>query len=250
MYCTGCGKEIPDDSRFCPVCGAPVDAGTGSAPERKEPGRQEIEGERITDSIYLCRDGQYRWVYEMPMLKNPTILFTVWKVLGIAFAAVFLLMQLFNLFEDNLDAEGLLSNLKMFGLLALAFLVISIIAYLIVAAVYGWKYVVLFEMNEKQIRHIQVSRQHSKAEILGWITVLAGLAGHSLTTTGIGLNAAARNSSTTEFEGVKSIRSIPRRHVIKLSQGLDRNQIYADGADYDFVLEYISSRCPSGCRKK
>ena len=90
------------------------DTGNGFAPERKEPGRQEIEGERIADSIYLCRDGQYRWVYEMPMLKNPTILFTVWKVLGIAFAAVFLLMQLMNLFEDNLDMEGLLSNLKMF----------------------------------------------------------------------------------------------------------------------------------------
>ena len=226
------------------------DTGNGFAPERKEPGRQESEGERIADSIYLCRDGQYRWVYEMPMLKNPTILFTVWKVLGIAFAAVFLLMQLMNLFEDNLDMEGLLSNLKMFGLLALAFLVISMIAYLIVAAVYGWKYVVLFEMNEKQIRHIQVSRQHSKAQILGWITVLAGLAGRNVTTTGIGFNAVARNSSTTEFAGVKSIRSIPRRHVIKLSQGLDHNQIYAEGADYDFVLEYITSHCPAGCRKK
>lgn len=33
------------------------DTGNGFAPERKEPGRQEIEGERIADSIYLCRDG-------------------------------------------------------------------------------------------------------------------------------------------------------------------------------------------------
>ena len=37
MYCIKCGKEIPDNSVFCPVCGAKQDgtpqaAGAGSAP--------------------------------------------------------------------------------------------------------------------------------------------------------------------------------------------------------------------------
>lgn len=34
MHCTHCGKEIPQTSRFCPNCGAPVDAaaGFGSVP--------------------------------------------------------------------------------------------------------------------------------------------------------------------------------------------------------------------------
>ena len=31
-------------------------------------------------NIVLCPDGKYRWYYEYPMLKNPVILFTVWKV--------------------------------------------------------------------------------------------------------------------------------------------------------------------------
>jgi hypothetical protein len=33
-------------------------------------------------------DGKYRWVDEVPMLKNPSILFDVYKVLGISFGIV------------------------------------------------------------------------------------------------------------------------------------------------------------------
>ena len=255
MYCSNCGKEILDDSKYCAFCGVAVEAApTAENPEkpktdaprqkRKINAQEDITGEKVTDNIFLCQDGVFRWVYEMPMLKNPTILFTVWKVLGISFGVVFLLFQIINLFEDNLSVESLLSNLKVFGLLMLAFFVISIIAYVIVAATYGWKYVVLFEMDENQIKHIQVSKQHSKAEVLGLITALAGIASKRLTTTGIGLTAAARNSSTSEFAHIKSIKSFPKRHVIKISQGLDHNQVYADGADYDFALEYITARCP------
>ncbi len=35
--------------------------------------------------VTLYPDGKYRWVYEVPMLKNPCILFDVYKVLGIGF---------------------------------------------------------------------------------------------------------------------------------------------------------------------
>ena len=256
MYCRYCGKEIPDDKEICPLCGNPVEADapkedkpadirSGSGRKKRIHSQQDIEGKQVTDSIYLCQDGKYRWVYEMSMLKNPTILFTVWKVLGIAFGIVFLLMQFMDLFGGNLSVDGFLHGLTLFALLALVFLVISIIAYVIVAAMYGWKYVVLFEMDEKQIKHIQVSRQHKKAELLGFVTAMAGLKSHNPTAVGMGLQAAARSTSTSEFVHVKSIRSFPGRHVIKISQGLEHNQIYAEGADYDFALRYIISHCPN-----
>jgi hypothetical protein len=38
--------------------------------------------------VTLYPDGKYRWVYEVPMLKNPSILFDVYKVLGISFGIV------------------------------------------------------------------------------------------------------------------------------------------------------------------
>ena len=33
----------------------------------------------------LCPDGKYRWVYDVPMLTNPSILFDVYWVLLISF---------------------------------------------------------------------------------------------------------------------------------------------------------------------
>lgn len=39
MFCTRCGSEIPKESRFCPVCGRPVEAdGAAIAPAVYQPG--------------------------------------------------------------------------------------------------------------------------------------------------------------------------------------------------------------------
>ena len=47
-------------------------------------------------NIILGEDGKYRWVYELPMLKNPVILMTVWRVLlisGLILAGFGLIMR-------------------------------------------------------------------------------------------------------------------------------------------------------------
>ena len=40
MYCTNCGKEIPDDSVFCTFCGQKVDGGVSPEPKAAESGTQ------------------------------------------------------------------------------------------------------------------------------------------------------------------------------------------------------------------
>ena len=95
---------------------------------------------------------------------------------------------------------------------------LTILGVLLVAAKYGGKYIVLFEMDEKGIVHMQEPKQFKKAQRLGAVTAMAGAAGGSLSTAGTGMLAASRNSSTSEFSKVRKVK--PRRwlHVIKVNQ--------------------------------
>ena len=47
----------------------------------------------------------------------------------------------------------------------------------------------------------------------------------------------------TTFECVRKVRLYPRRCTIKLTEGLSHNQVYAAKEDFDFVRDYIVSRC-------
>ena len=206
---------------------------------------EKIQGQRVTENIYLCPDGKYRWYYEFPMMKNPTLLFTVWKVLGLAFFIVWLFIFLISL--GDVLSYGFGSILKFTGaflLLFLFFMGLGLLAYIVLAAVYGWKYIVLFEMDEKEVVHIQMPKQFDKAQAVGWLTALAGLAGKSLPAMGAGMLAASKNSSTSVFADVKEVRGVRQQHTIRVNQMLNRNQVYADDPDYDFVWNFITGRCP------
>ena len=104
----------------------------------------------------------YRWEYAVPMLGNLSILFTMWKVMGISLCVPTLLMLIMGLMQGKgLDAVGFALKIT---LLALCFmLVVSLPAYLIVAALYGWKYAIRFEMDERGIRH-----RPDKVVAIGW----------------------------------------------------------------------------------
>ena len=121
MKCQHCGHENRDDAKFCDECGSPLapPVPPPSAPEDPKdpalpeesavPAEQEkpkkkrkrkpsyvkkdgtILGEQVTEHIYLCGDGIYRWYYSVPMLKNPVILITVLKVMWLSFLFVYLI---------------------------------------------------------------------------------------------------------------------------------------------------------------
>ncbi len=201
-------------------------------------------GKKVTDTIWLCPDGVYRWTYEMDMLHNPTIMITVWKVLGIAFGAAFLFTLIVDLVQGTIRSlADLWSASKVFLILIGVFFVISIISYLILAAAYGWKYQVLFEMTDKYVTHIQMPKQFEKAEAIGWLTVLAGLAAGKPYMVGLGLDSAARNTMTTPLENVTVLKVRRRRDTIHVNQRLDKNQIYAKDADFDFVASFLKEHC-------
>ena len=207
---------------------------------------EEYQGQKIADSIYHGADGSYRWAYEFDMLKNPAILITTMKVLLLSFGIVMAFMLIVQLIDSTLDS--LSEYLGFFGpffILLGVFMVLGVIAYLIVAASYGWKYMVLFTMDENQIEHRQMKSQFNRASAMGWVTAAAGILAGRPGTAGAGVLAATRSASTSVLENVRVIKAVRGRNTIYVNQLLEHNQIYADGADFDFVLDFLIKHCPN-----
>ena len=197
----------------------------------------------MSENIKKCDDGTYRWVYEFDMLKNPIILLTVLKIFLIVLVGIWVVFGLFRIGNDGFVGAFALQTKELL-IPAAILLGLSIAAYIILACIYGWKYCVLFEMNETGIRHIQMEKQYKKAQAIGWLTAMAGAAAGKPGMAGTGLLAATKNEQATEFIKVKRMRSFRAFHTIKLDSLLNHNQVYAQPEDYDFVLEYISKRIP------
>ena len=207
---------------------------------------EEFNIERVT----LCGDGKYRWVYPFDMLKNPVILFTVWKVLGISFFAVWLFLNIINVIENGFETEVFFNTAKVFLILGLVFFVIGIIAYLIVANQYGWRYMVIFEMDDKGIIHRQMEKQFDKVKAAGWLVAMIGAAAGSPSAAGAGLLAASHDSLSTDFDKVKRIKISRAYHTIYLNAPFSNNQIYVRDEDFDLLKNYILERIPEEVSSK
>ena len=184
-------------------------------------------------------DGTYRWVYEFDMLKNPIILLTVLKIFLFVLVGMWGVFGIFRIGNDGF-VGAFVAQAKELLIPAVILFGLSIVAYIILACIYGWKYCVLFEMNETGIRHIQMEKQYKKAQAIGWLAAMVGATAGNSGATGTGLLAATKNEQATEFSKVKRLHAFRAFHTIKLDSLLNHNQIYAEPEDYDFVLEYIS----------
>ena len=201
--------------------------------------------ETIGNRVTLFPDGNYRWVYEVKMLTNPTILFDVYKVLGISFGVVWLFMLLIIGCEGDLTLGSIWEFSYGFLVLMAVFVVIGIVAYFIVAWVYDWKYVVLYTLNEKEVIHQQMPRQMKKAKVLGALTALVGVAAGRPGVVGSGILAASRSTSTSVLENVKRIKPCRRQNLIKVNQLLNKNRVYVPDEDFDFVYDFLCQHCPN-----
>lgn len=280
MLCKICGNEMADGSAFCDNCGTlvsetdksvqveeinPTEAENKTTPKpdvskkerRKEQttgtieSKADITGHKVTENIYLCPDGKYRWIYEYRMLKNPAILITVLKGMTLSWGIVMCVIILFLLIDGDFRYWDRSTGLSFFGaflLLLLFLLVLSVVSYLILAAVWGRSYQVLFTMDEDGVELRMMKKDFQKAQAIGWLTAAAGVVTGNVSRVGTGILAATRDRSYSEFPKVRKIKAVRRRQVIYVNQLLDHNQVYAEKGDFDFVLNYICERVPETAR--
>ena len=214
-----------------------------SFPEEPE---NEIE-EQPLHSIQKDQKGTYRWIYELPMAKSFFLLFEVWKVLGLSALIIMIMVTVFDLLGGNgLDAArgGIQVAFIVLGIM----LVLSVPAYAIVTRANNGKYTVLFEMDEEGVDHTQIKTE--KAWALELLTMFVGGAAKNRTTTAAGLLSAAGGSLYSRFDRVRRIRAVPDKNVIFLNGMFVRNQVYVDSEDFDFVYDYIRSRCVNAVEVK
>jgi hypothetical protein len=207
--------------------------------------KKKVNTPMADSRVQLFPDGKYRWVYEVPMLRNPSILFDVYKVLGVSFFIVWLFNVILISCEEGLSLDSLWGVTSGFLVLLGVFLVIGYVAYIIVAWYYGWKYIVLFTLDEKEVKHQQMPRQVKKAKVLGALTALAGAAAGRPGVVGTGILSATRFSSTSVLANVEHL--VPRRrlNLIKVNQLLNRNRVFVPDEDFDFVYDFLCRHCPN-----
>lgn len=202
-----------------------------------------LKEEKRNDRVTLYPDGKYRWVYEVSMMKNPSILIDVFKVLGISLGIVWLFIVLLDIFDDNLSLEKLWDLTMVFSGLMLVFVVIGLIAYTILAWSYGWKYVMLFTMDKKEIIHQQMPHQMKKAQVIGALAAMVGGATGNLGMVGTGVLAASHTTSVSTLVNVRKLAPVRWMNLIKVSQLLHKDRVYVPDEDFDFVYDFLCQNC-------
>ena len=197
-------------------------------------------------NITYGEDGTYRWAYELNLYKNPTILLLIWKISGGTCVVIWAFMVLLAVFDDGFSLEALVFPTQFMLPFTLGFFALCLVGHLLYALIMGGKYCVLFEMDEYGVNHIQMEPQVKKAEAIGLLTTLAGLAAGRPGVVGTGMLAGARSSMYSSFDAVESVEAFPSRNLIKLNEMLFKNQVYAADEDFDFVLGFIRSH--TNCR--
>ncbi len=236
MICPQCGQKSPEDSRFCEHCGAPFG--------EKLPTMQVIHqppDRQVSPGVIMGGDGVLRWVYEMNMWKNPTLVITIWKVLLLAALVPALLIFLLTL-EDGIGS-AFVAFVTTMGIVAFIVTGLMLLAYPLVAIINGGIYCVMFEMDDTCVKHIQMQQQFKKSQVLALIVSLAGVMTGNIQATAAGMLAGSKQSSVSHFEKVKTITVNEKRNVIYVNEQLEHNQVYADSADFAFVRDSIISRC-------
>lgn len=135
-------------------------------------------------SIMVGPDGIYRWAHELNMFRDPTILFTVWKIFSGIFVGLWLFLLMLEASDGDLDAKNGFILTGGFALLLFGVLVLATVAYLAYALYMGGKYCVLFIIDDEGIIHRQLERRVRKAQAVSAFNMLVGLATMNPTQTG------------------------------------------------------------------
>lgn len=197
----------------------------------------------MENRVTRSQDGKYRWAYEVPMMKNLTIFWTVIKVLFISMLIVMLIPVIADLIE-RVPLIVIIRNLCVFGYVFLVLIAIAVFSYWLVSWIFGGSYKAIYEMDEEGITVTQTKEQSDKAKTIGALTAIAGLAARSHGAVSAGISGMNAGSFSSRFSKVRSVKTDRKNNVIKINAPFNYNQIYVCDEDFDLVAGFVAEHCP------
>lgn len=193
----------------------------------------------------------YSWHHEIDLLKDVSIIMTVWKIFSLCASFPAIVVMLTELYDGSSIIGKLSILLKMYAIIwGISTALLFISYYLVFVPMHGGKYRIMFEMDDKGIRHIVASRQMKKARKVAFLGVLVGVFSRSPMLAGSSIISGTRKSMYTSFAGVTKIVLYPKKNkIILVEEHIARNMIYTAPEDFVEVSRYIIGRCKSRIKK-
>lgn len=182
--------------------------------------------------------GVYHWRYSVNLYRNPGLLWLFYKVFGGIFAGCMLFVLFLGDFK--VSPEGV-----KWGLIGFAVMIaIVTLAYYIYALIQGGRYTWDFEMDAEGVKGVQVANEAKRNKVLGTVVAVMGAATGNLTQMGVGTMVAADDERYSQFATVSKVKPDRKHNTLNIHNGLFHEQVFVGDEDFDFVLDYIISRCP------
>lgn len=213
-------------------------------PQPSQPAAQGMAHQLPGSDIVVDENGAYRWVYEYSLWRDPTVFMTIFKVFGGVALGIIVFSMVIDLISGDWDYVDLVDRLRFDAIILGVSLGLAVLGYAIFALISGGSYCVMFTMDETSVENRPLAKELKRAEAIGALNVLLGLATRNVSQVGIGMLAAGGNVMVSDFANVRSIQGYPRRGVIKVNEPLAKNQVYVEKEDYDWVYAFIRDHCP------
>ena len=202
---------------FCSNCGSRVSdhalfcqqCGAKLTPQPAPIAAQPIP---LPYGIELVNGNTLHWFFVQDLKKDRRVP----KILEIVFAAVTFFISLIIFFENLYRgfAEAFVFAVEIFLISFAICSVLTLVSWLILVGLKGGKNRLEFFMNDTQVMYMDTMQ-----------------------------------SFVSCFSDVKSIKTHRKIHMIGVNSTFKKNTIYASPEQYDFVLNYIVSRCPQAVQK-
>ena len=171
-----------------------------------------------------------------------------WKsavsLIGVILAGMWLIVVLVGIMKRGFEWDVFVMDTKMFFWIFVFMFFLCLISYLIVVRINRGYYHLMFIMDEEGITHRRMANTAKKGRRIAAAAVIMD------TDNAAAALAAIQYEWTARYPKVRRVKTVRRHHLIKVNEILTRNRIYVDNPeDYEFVLGYITERCPNAKKK-